>query len=238
MIQTPLRNATAGSLLLHMAIFGMMSAITGRAPRAPVVEYIPVELVQITPAQEKKTYLPAAPPAPVVQQSKASPAPAPTPAPQQSLTMAPENTPQLAPAAMAVPVRNPEPTASRLSVAPASPGTATRNTTAEAPASGPKTDAPVYQPIHRLTRLPNYLSRIEPVYPVSERMAGIEARVLTEIYLNSRGGVDEVKIKKSGGKPFDQAVIAAVRNSRFSPGFMGEVPVPTVLQIPFSFKMK
>ena len=69
-------------------------------------------------------------------------------------------------------------------------------------------------------------------------MTGNEARVLAEIYLNERGAVDDVTIKKSGGKLFDKAVIDAARQSSFHPGYMGEKAVPTVIQIPYSFKLK
>jgi TonB family protein len=69
-------------------------------------------------------------------------------------------------------------------------------------------------------------------------MTGSEARVLAEIYLNERGAVDDVTIKKSGGRLFDKAVIDAARLSSFHPGYMGEKAVPTVIQIPYVFKLK
>jgi TonB family protein len=69
-------------------------------------------------------------------------------------------------------------------------------------------------------------------------MTGNEARVLAEIYLDEHGAVDDVTIKKSGGTRFDKAVIDAARKSRFNPGYMGEKAVPTVIQIPYVFKLK
>ncbi len=95
-----------------------------------------------------------------------------------------------------------------------------------------------YQAFYRLTRIPSFKSRAEPVYPNSERMTGSEARVLAEIYLDERGVVDEVTIKKSGGRLFDKAVIDAARQSSFHPGYMGEKTVPCVIQIPYTFKLK
>jgi TonB family protein len=62
--------------------------------------------------------------------------------------------------------------------------------------------------------------------------------VLTEIYLDESGAVDDITIKKSGGRLFDAAVIDAVRRSSFHPGYMGDKAVPTVIQIPYSFKLK
>jgi TonB family protein len=92
--------------------------------------------------------------------------------------------------------------------------------------------------VHRLSRLPAFLTRTEPGYPPDERLAGREARVLAEIYLNELGGVDEITIKRSQGALFDNAVIAAIRSSRFKPGYRGDRPVPTVIQIPYVFKMR
>lgn len=82
--------------------------------------------------------------------------------------------------------------------------------------------------------------RVEPVYPNTGRewITGGEARVLAMIYLDERGAVDDVTIKKSGGRLFDKAVINAVRQSSFQPGYMGEKAVPTVVQIPYTFKLK
>lgn len=76
------------------------------------------------------------------------------------------------------------------------------------------------------------------MYPDAERMTGSEARVQAEIYLDERGTVDDVAIRKSGGRLFDKAVIDAVRKSSFHPGYMGEKAVPTVIQIPYTFKLK
>jgi TonB family protein len=69
-------------------------------------------------------------------------------------------------------------------------------------------------------------------------MTGTEARVMTEIYLDERGVVDDVIIKKGGGRLFDKAVIEAVRQSSFHPGYMGDKAVPSVVQIPYAFKLK
>jgi len=95
-----------------------------------------------------------------------------------------------------------------------------------------------YAAVHRLSRLPAFLTRTEPSYPPDERLAGREARVLAEIYLNEHGGVDEISIKRSQGALFDNAVTAAIRSSRFQPGYQGDKPVPTVIQIPYVFKMR
>jgi len=61
---------------------------------------------------------------------------------------------------------------------------------------------------------------------------------MAEIYLDERGAVDDVVIKKSGGRLFDKAVLEAVRQSSFHPGYMGDKAMPTVIQMPFTFKLR
>ena len=61
-----------------------------------------------------------------------------------------------------------------------------------------------------------------PVYPLAARTAGVETRVVVEVYISDQGKVDDVKLIKSGGAGFDQAVIEAVRGSSFEPGMQTE----------------
>lgn len=96
----------------------------------------------------------------------------------------------------------------------------------------------VYQPFHTLSRIPYFKAKVKPVYPASERAAGVEARVVVEVYINERGGVDDVKLVKSGGTLFDQAVTEAVRISSFEPGYMNGEPVRVRVQIPYVFKLR
>ncbi len=106
----------------------------------------------------------------------------------------------------------------------------------EAPQS-PQTQT-VYQPSHKVSRVPNFKTQVKPVYPSSERTAGVEARVVAELYINEYGGVDDVKIVKSGGPLFDEAVLRAVRTSSFNPGYLEGWPVAVKVQIPYVFKLR
>ncbi len=104
--------------------------------------------------------------------------------------------------------------------------------------SGARLDETEYQPFQRLEKIPSFKVQINPVYPLSERSAGVETRVIVEVYISAQGEVDDVKLVKSGGTPFDKAVAAAVRESIFEPGYMGGRPVPVKVQIPYVFKLK
>lgn len=237
---TNIISALAVSLLLHVAAFGVAAALKSKVQSDLAKEYIPVELVQLPSPSSYVT------PAPPVKHRSVTPNPPQASAPEVKKDRAESITPV---ATSAVPQQQskPEVPASGSQMQPrsaAAPGGGTSvNVT---PSSQFGTGAPQpeirgkgsYQAFHRLTRLPSFRLRAEPVYPNPERMAGNEARVMTEIYLDERGKVDDVIIKKSGGKLFDKAVIDAARQSSFLPGYMGEKAVPTVIQIPYVFKLK
>ena len=95
-----------------------------------------------------------------------------------------------------------------------------------------------YLPYHAVSRIPYFKTQIKPVYPLSERTAGVEARVIVEVYINEHGMVDKVKLVKSGGASFDQAVMSAVQESSFEPGYLEGKPIPVRIQIPYSFKLR
>ena len=103
---------------------------------------------------------------------------------------------------------------------------------------GENNDQIKLQPLSKLTRLPSFLSKIEPVYPSAEQHAGTQATVLAEIMLDKEGKVLDIKIVKSAGLYFDNAVIDAIRKSRFNPGLIEQEPVAVKVLLPFRFKLK
>lgn len=237
--KTNIGAALAVSLVLHLFAFGVAAAVQSKMQTRVIKDYIPVELVQLdslpraavsAPASNNRAAAPIQreAPAPVVKKDNAEPVPVPVsnPSPRQQ------------------PESSAPPSGSLLQ--PGSPAVAGGGSAGNLPSTSPPGGAfqpqsrskGSYQQFHRLTRLPSFRLRAEPVYPNTERMTGSEARVLAEIYLDERGAVDSVIIKKSGGRLFDRAVTDAARQSSFHPGFMGEKAVPCVIQIPYSFKLK
>jgi TonB family protein len=81
------------------------------------------------------------------------------------------------------------------------------------------------------------LRKIEPLYPASERRAGIQASVLAEVTIDMQGHVQDVKIITSAGAAFDAAVIEALRKSSFTPGYISDIAVPVRFQVPFRFNL-
>jgi protein TonB len=96
----------------------------------------------------------------------------------------------------------------------------------------------VYHPFHKVSRMPSFKAQVAPVYPASERSLGNEARVIAEVYVNQYGGVDDVKIAKSGGRSFDEAVVRAVMASSFEPAYLEGAPVAVRVRIPYAFKLE
>lgn len=93
------------------------------------------------------------------------------------------------------------------------------------------------QPLSEITRHPSYIRKIEPVYPRQEQRAGSQANVLAEVTVDSKGKVMEVKIIRSAGIYFDNAVIDALKKSIFSPAYINKEPVAARVLVPFRFKL-
>jgi TonB family protein len=242
-----LNRALAASLLFHLAAFGAFAAMQQGMPKNTVKEYIQVDLAQLPPMPR---YVAAAPAAAASRLPKPAPAPPamvpekPAPAPPavaQKVAALPTPSTSAPVTGPTMPVRA-EPASVAGMAGKEQPGSTGTDTSSSRPGTGAaapgKWSKGDYLAFHRLSKLPSFRLRNEPVYPNTERMTGSEARVLAEIYLDERGTVDDVTIKKSGGKLFDKAVIDAVRQSSFHPGYMGEKAVPAVVQIPYSFKLR
>lgn len=97
---------------------------------------------------------------------------------------------------------------------------------------------PAYRPFQMVSKIPSFKTQVKPVYPRTEKSAGVEARVIVEVYISAQGAVDDVKIVKSGGRLFDLEVISAVRNCSFEPGYADGKPVPMRVQIPYAFQLR
>jgi periplasmic protein TonB len=104
--------------------------------------------------------------------------------------------------------------------------------------SGASSKTSAIQPLGKLTRPPAFLRKIEPVYPAAEQRAGSQAYVLAEITIDEQGKVIEVKIMKSAGSAFDNAVSEALKKSVFVPGYIGKEAVAVRVLVPFRFNLK
>ena len=98
-------------------------------------------------------------------------------------------------------------------------------------------NAPDIQPFFKLTRIPSFARKIEAVYPAAEKRAGAEAYIMAEVTIDAKGQVLSIRILKSGGAAFDDAVRESLSRSIFNPGLIDGRAVGTRFQIPFRFSL-
>ncbi len=78
------------------------------------------------------------------------------------------------------------------------------------------------------------LSDIQPVYP--EKAGSIQGVVVLTIYVNERGGVDEIVVVRTFPEGlFEQSAVEAFSKALFSPGTKLGVPVKSQMTIEVSF---
>jgi len=97
---------------------------------------------------------------------------------------------------------------------------------------------PTPTPIFQLTSMPRMIHRETPVYPAVMRAQGKEGKVKLEVLIDSKGKIRKVTVIKSAGKAFDQAAIAAISNSSFTPGNIDGKPVAVLLRLPVNFRLR
>jgi len=95
------------------------------------------------------------------------------------------------------------------------------------------------KPITLKEARPAYRENPTPPYPGSARRRGIEGSVLLEVFVNSNGKVNQVKIFKSSGHGvLDRAALQAVDTWVFEPGLIGNRPVGMWVRVPIRFELK
>ena len=204
----------AFSMLLHLTVFSIFVVISAKRESLKDIDYISADLILPSGGGKRPSLS----------------------SPQSSDIVPKEEPKQQAEAPVAVPemgVVNKVPTSD-----PNAPSQTQPASQPYASSPGGPNAGTAYQPYHAVSRVPYFKIQIKPVYPPSERAAGVEARVIVEVYINERGMVDKVKLVKSGGELFDQAVMRAVKDSSFEPGYLEGRPVPVRIQIPYAFKLR
>jgi len=73
-------------------------------------------------------------------------------------------------------------------------------------------------------------------YPELAKKVGIEGKVFLLVYINEHGGVDDVKVVKGIGAGCDEAAIAAVKKTKFTPGKSGSTNIKTKLSLALNFR--
>lgn len=227
-------SAAAVSLAVHCALFGCAAWALGSKK-----EYTPVQLFRFREAPMVAhralpiSHTPRTERAPVQPPKQAMPMPKPEPAPAkpEPAHIKPEPVEPIV-QKMEAPSPAPQP-----EVAPAPEAVAQVQNIPPAPQMASLPPAPAYQETEQLSNLPYLRTNVKPAYPRTALRSGRKSRVVAEVYINEKGGVDDVRIAQSGGEDFDAAVIAALKQSQFEPGYMAGKAVAVKVRIPFNFRV-
>ena len=90
-----------------------------------------------------------------------------------------------------------------------------------------------------LDHAPALLRRVRPEYPAEAKKKKIEGRVVVRLIVDSRGMPTQCSVH-SATPPgtFEAAALEAARKLRFSPGRKGGRAVPTLVLLPFDFRLR
>ena len=78
---------------------------------------------------------------------------------------------------------------------------------------------------------------IKVIYPELAKRVGVKGQVKIKIYLNEAGEIDKLQILQGIGAGCDEAVIEAVKNTKFKPGKIGSRFVKTKIVLPYKFNL-
>lgn len=85
---------------------------------------------------------------------------------------------------------------------------------------------------------PQFINQVKPVYPEIARKAGMEGRVVLRVLIDKDGKPQKAQILKNPGTDiFDEAAIASVMQSSYSPAIQNGRPVKCWLTVPIKFTL-
>ena len=87
------------------------------------------------------------------------------------------------------------------------------------------------------TQKPRFRKRKEPKYPELARQAGKEGVVILEATIGTDGIATEIKVVEELGHGFDEAAVAALKDSRFVPAKKDKKDVAIRIRIPYRFEL-
>ena len=84
---------------------------------------------------------------------------------------------------------------------------------------------------------PTKLRHVPPVYPPAARRVRAQGMVILETVIGTTGEVEDVRVLRSVPL-LDDAAITAVRQWRYSPTLLNDVPVPVVMTVTVNFTLQ
>ncbi len=92
-------------------------------------------------------------------------------------------------------------------------------------------------PASALQDQPEVKKRVEPWYPELLKLAGIEGKVILNVFINEQGKVEKTKILESTHEAFSEAAVKAAKQWEFLPAMKDGKPIKAEVTIPFRFKL-
>ena len=84
---------------------------------------------------------------------------------------------------------------------------------------------------------PTKVRHVPPVYPAAARRMRAQGVVILEAVIGTTGDVETVRVIRSVPL-LDDAAIAAVRQWRYTPTLLNDVPVPVVMSVTVNFTLQ
>lgn len=104
-----------------------------------------------------------------------------------------------------------------------------------APPERPTVDVPVR--IGGTIREPRRIAYVSPVYPLIAQAARLEGDVVLEAIIGTDGTVQDLRVLQSSPL-LDEAAVEAVRQWRYTPTLLNGTPVPVVMTVRVSFRLR
>jgi len=93
-----------------------------------------------------------------------------------------------------------------------------------------RTEVPDAGHVPVLTKAPQLLQSVEPVFPEQAKSEGLAGDVTLQVDIGADGKVADVQVLKGAGHGFDEAAVAAVKQFVFSPAEIDGKPAPVRIE--------
>ena len=87
-------------------------------------------------------------------------------------------------------------------------------------------------------KAPEVIHYVAPKYPKAALEKGLEGKVLVEAVIDENGNVIDARIKYSDNEIFNEAALAAIKQTKFKPALLNGHPVKVRITVPFVFRLK
>jgi periplasmic protein TonB len=93
--------------------------------------------------------------------------------------------------------------------------------------------------LEQLDKRPRVVRKINPIYPYAAKRRKTKGKVIVKFLVDKKGVPQKFEIINASPKGvFEESVLSALANWRFSPGIYQGKPVAVRMSLPFSFSLK